>query len=362
MPAAQPLRRRGCPRRPTRRLASRRLQRAEVHAASQLRCPACDIGTSRRHCAVAGSCTPSTHQPPSRAMPSTAPTRHSVDAHCAIRSAVTCGVSIPICRIGSPCTATAASACAFASRSAKSSPRCSMTVNSASRLRISALRAAASKSPVIATTRAATGAPATASRVSSNAAAATSAAARTPMLAARRVLANPGTGAFATTSTATSDHEIARQKSKAAMKLPRTEPLTLDFPPVRGPYVTSRSMIRQFAAPARINSSNGYPDLRSVTPRASTASRRATRIGAMSCTGTPWRVRSRQHTAALPSRACHGQPTPAPLAADRRPCPRRDRVRRPGRGALPDPVDPSPSRTATSCVVAATMPACTAAP
>ena len=31
------------------------------------------------------------------------------------------------------------------------------------------------------------------------------------------------------------DHEIARQKSSAAMTLPRSEPLTFDFPPVRGP-------------------------------------------------------------------------------------------------------------------------------
>ena len=63
------------------------------------------------------------------------------------------------------------------------------------------------------------------------------------------------------------------------MRLPRTEPLTFDFPPVRGPYVTSRSTTRQFAAAARTNSSSGYPDLRSVTPSARIASRRATRIG-----------------------------------------------------------------------------------
>ena len=34
----------------------------------------------------------------------------------------------------------------------------------------------------------------------------------------------------------TGHHEITRQKSSAAMTLPRTEPLTFDLPPVRGPY------------------------------------------------------------------------------------------------------------------------------
>ncbi len=32
----------------------------------------------------------------------------------------------------------------------------------------------------------------------------------------------------------------------------------------------------------------------------------------MSCTGNRWRVRSRQLTAAVPRRACHGHPTPGP--------------------------------------------------
>ena len=31
------------------------------------------------------------------------------------------------------------------------------------------------------------------------------------------------------------NHEITRQKSRAATTLPRSEPLTLDLPPVRGP-------------------------------------------------------------------------------------------------------------------------------
>ena len=53
------------------------------------------------------------------------------------------------------------------------------------------------------------------------------------------------------------DHEITRQKSSAAMKLPRTEPLTFDLPPVRGPYATSRSTTRQPACAARTSSSSG---------------------------------------------------------------------------------------------------------
>ncbi len=65
------------------------------------------------------------------------------------------------------------------------------------------------------------------------------------------------------------------------------DPLTFDFPPVRGPYGTSRSTTVHPAAAARTISSTGYPDRRSVTPRPSSASRRATRIGAMSWTGSP---------------------------------------------------------------------------
>ena len=42
----------------------------------------------------------------------------------------------------------------------------------------------------------------------------------------------------------------------------------------------SNSTTRQPAAAARTNSSSGYPERRSTTPRLSRASRRATRIGA----------------------------------------------------------------------------------
>ena len=105
---------------------------------------------------------------------------------------------------------------------------------------------------------------------------------------------------------------------------------------------------RQPAAAARTSNSSGYPDRRSVTPSASTASRRATRIGAMSCTGRPWRVRSRQHTAAVPSRACHGQSARAParLRPTAMSAPRSSSATRPGRS--PGSSDPSPSRTATN--------------
>ncbi|ETB07865.1 hypothetical protein O980_24245, partial [Mycobacterium avium subsp. paratuberculosis 08-8281] len=144
--------------------------------------------------------TPSTHQPPSRARPSTAGASSSRRAQPANSSAVTCGVSIPICSTGNP---SAASACALASRAPKSLPRWAITVNDASRALISAPRAAPSRSPVSATTRAATGAAATASSVSSRAAAAISAAARSPTAAASRVLARPGSGALATTSRVT---------------------------------------------------------------------------------------------------------------------------------------------------------------
>src|SRR6185312_12100316 len=94
----------------------------------------------------------------------------------------------------------------------------------------------------------------------------------------------------------------------------------------------------------------------------SNASRRTTRIGAMSWTGSRCRVRSRQQTAAVPSRACHGQRRPR--SGRRRPvtmsAPRSNSATIAGSSAGSS--EPSASRTATISVVAATTPACTAEP
>ena len=84
-------------------------------------------------------------------------------------------------------------------------------------------------------------------------------------------------------------------------------------------------------------------------PRASRASRRHTRIGAMSCTGSPIRRRSQSTTSALPARACHGQ-TPR---ADRTAAPdgqvgrARSRRRRAAASRSAGSNEPSPSMTAT---------------
>ena len=75
----------------------------------------------------------------------------------------------------------------------------------------------------------------TASSVSSSVAAAMSAAACSPTVAASRVFAWPATGALAITTKRHGYHEIARQKSSPAWILPRSDPLTFDLPPVRGP-------------------------------------------------------------------------------------------------------------------------------
>ena len=168
-------------------------------------------------------------------------------AHSTSISAVTCGVSMPICRTGRPPRAAAASACALASRSAKSTPRCATTVKSArtlgsrrcaGRLQIACQR----HHPRLDRRRA------TASSVSSNAAAAMSAAARrrrSPPAAS-----SPGRAPAPWPPPARDgNHEITRQKSTAAMKLPRTDPLTFDLPPVRGPYATSRSTTASPLAP-----------------------------------------------------------------------------------------------------------------
>ena len=94
---------------------------------------------------------------------------------------------------------------------------------------------ASSRSPVIATTRACTGAAATASSVSSSAAAAMSAAARVADGGGQPRLRQSGHGRLGDHEHGHRNHEITRQKSSAAMKLPRSDPLTFDLPPVRGP-------------------------------------------------------------------------------------------------------------------------------
>ncbi|OBI12164.1 hypothetical protein A5712_08345, partial [Mycobacterium sp. E2327] len=99
-----------------------------------------------------------------------------------------------------------------------------------------------------------------------------------------------------------------------------------------------------------------------TTPRFSSASRRATRIGAMSCTGRRWRVRSRQLMTTVPTRATHGQRSPG--TGRRRPVTRSApwSSAATSRGRSPGSMEPSASMTATIGVVAATTPACTAAP
>ena len=235
MPGGRRRRRRWCPRRPARKPAARPLRCRRGRASVTAPVSGCDIGTSRRHSAVAGSVTPSTHQPPSRAMPSTASASHSADAHSARRSAVTCGVSIPICSTGRPSAAAAASAWALANRSAKSTPRCSSTVKSASRVSISRTSAGGGE---IAGERddagrhrgGRDGVQGVQQRGRGE-----SAAADVPDARREARLRQPGHRRLGHHQHGHRYHEIARQKSRAAMKLPRTEPLTFDLPPVRGP-------------------------------------------------------------------------------------------------------------------------------
>ena len=170
---------------------------------SRVRAPVsgCDMGIPVRNEALVGSDSPSAHQPPSVAGPNTPSTAGSasVRADSSSSRAPTCGVSIPICRTGPP-TTVAESAWAATSRSPRPVPRCGTTWNLASTLRNSSPRWASPRSPVSATTRAAASTASTASSVSSRAAAASDAAASAPTVAANRVLARPGTGAFATTN------------------------------------------------------------------------------------------------------------------------------------------------------------------
>ena len=61
-----------------------------------------DIGRPSRHSAIAGVVTPSTHHPPSRAMPSTASVSSRARAHASMSWGVTCGVSMPSSKHGQP--------------------------------------------------------------------------------------------------------------------------------------------------------------------------------------------------------------------------------------------------------------------
>ena len=184
-----------------------------------------------------------------------------------------------------------------------------------------------------------------------------------PTLAASRVFACPGTGALATTSTTYGDHEITRQKSSAAMKLPRTDPLTFDLPPVRGPYATSRSTTRQPAL------RRAHQQFQRIARPAVGDAERQQRVAA----GDPHRrdvVHRQPVTGAQPPAHRRGAQPRVPRPAqpvDRRggvrsPCRRRGRVRRPTPAVRAASRDPSASRTATIGVVAATTPACTAEP
>lgn len=125
---------------------------------------------SRRTAACAGSRRPSAHQPPSVAAPSTASRTDTASRACASWVAVSCGVFMPICTTGAPGRSRAASAWAWASRSA-STP--------------------SGTDPVRVTT---TGSPVAraVSTVSSRQAAASSAACRGVAGGHSRVLANPG--------------------------------------------------------------------------------------------------------------------------------------------------------------------------
>ena len=230
-------RRRWCPRPPARQPGSHanpcRASAASVTAPVSER----DIGIARRQSAIAASVTPSTHQPPSRARPSTA----SVVEQCLRAFGEQFGGHLrgvhAICSTGSPPAAAAASTMRVGQPRRRSRRRAaSTTVKSARRERISAAQLAGAEvarqrhhprlQPALRPPRRAC--PAARRRRCRRRPA-------SPTLAASRVFACPGTGALATTSTIDGYHEIARQKSSAAMKLPRTDPLTFDLPPVRGP-------------------------------------------------------------------------------------------------------------------------------
>ncbi len=195
-----------------------------------------DIGIARRQSAIAASVTPSTHQPPSRASPSTASAASSSRAHsrdqfgghlrgvhsdlqhrqpAGGRGGVDVRVGQPLGEVGAALRHDSEIGQAETGSRRRGSP--------------------APSSPVSATTRAATGAAATASSVSSSAAAAMSAAAVIADAGRQPRLRLPGHRRLGDHQHDDGDHEITRQKSSAAMKLPRTEPLTFDLPPVRGP-------------------------------------------------------------------------------------------------------------------------------
>ena len=122
-----------------------------------------------------------------------------------------------------------------------------------------------------------------------------------------RVFTRPATGALATTSTATALMRApARSRGRRApCRAPSRTPWT-GCPRRAG---GRRRRARRSASRPRSPSAAARPGSRSGGParrgRAGPA-RRQTRIGAMSCTGSPIRRRSHQTTSALPARACHG--------------------------------------------------------
>ena len=144
--------------------------------------------------------------------------------------------------------------------------------------------------------------------------------------------------------------------------LPRSEPLTFDLPPVRGPYPTSRSTTRQPASAARTSSSSGYPDRRSRHPGptahrgAPPASARcrapAARGGCAAASSSP-----RCPPARPTATAARGTGRRRPIAMS---APRSSASTSAGKS--PASIEPSASMTATIGVVAATTPACTADP
>ena len=155
-----------------------------------------------------------------------------------------------------------------------------------------------------------------------------SAAASSPTVAASRVLACPATGALAITTSVTAYHEIARQKSSPAWTLPRSDPLTFDLPPVRGPYGDVAFDDR----PARLRGAHHQLD-RIAGAAVGDAERRAARRG-----GPPASARCRAPAgrtgcaaASTPPRCPAARATasaaPAPGGAGRSPCRRRGRAR-----------------------------------
>ncbi len=134
-----------------------------------------------------------------------------------------------------------------------------------------------------------------------------------------------------------------------AVTVPRTVPVTFERP-VLGRYGTGWPSTLHPAAAARSTISSGHPERRSVRPRSSRSSRRATRMGPRSLRPSPVRRRTSRASTRLARRAWSGH---APRSAWRSPI---TRSARPSSTAVA-----SPGRSAGSQLASASRKATTSA-